>query len=122
MNRLLVALIAGAFALISASAFADDSSVMPLSKMDTEQAKAARAAAQEKWAKMTPEQQAAAKKAAREKKLADASAIDMLANESMAYDTKQGAADTAASKAAPKSTKEERKKALEEQSKKASGQ
>ena len=95
MNRLLVAFIAGAFALISASAFADDSSVMPLSKMDTEQAKAARAAAQEKWAKMTPEQQAAAKKAARQKKLSDASAIDMLANESMAYDTKQGAADTA---------------------------
>src|SRR5215475_522005 len=122
MNRLLVALIAGAFALISASAFADDSSVMPLSKMDTEQAKAARAAAQEKWAKMTPEQQAAARKAARSKKLADANAIDMVANENMMYDTKAGAAATAASKEVAKPTKEQRQKDLAEQAKKSSGQ
>jgi hypothetical protein len=109
MNRLLVALIAGAFAFISASAFADDSSMMPLSKMDTEQAKAARQAAQEKWAKMTPQEQAAARKSARAKKLSDANAIDMVANENMMYNAKAGAAATAASKEVAKPTKEERK-------------
>ena len=109
MNRLLVALIAGAFAFISASAFADDSSMMPLSKMDTEQAKAARAAAQEKWAKMTPQEQAAARKAARAKKLADANALDVVANEgNMAY-VPPTKAEQAASKSVPKPTKEERK-------------
>jgi len=121
MNRLLVAFIAGAFALISASAFADDSSVMPLSKMDTEQAKAARAAAQEKWAKMTPEQQAAAKKAARQKRLADATAIDMVANDNMQY-VPPTKAEQAASKEVPKPTKAQREKDLAEQAKKASGQ
>ena len=121
MNKLLIALFAGAFAFISASAFADDSTLMPLSKMDTEQAKAAKKAAAEKWAKMTPEEQAAAKKAARAKRLADANALDELANESTAaYDPKEGAKATAASKAQPKATKEERKKALAEQEKKAS--
>jgi len=108
MNRLLVAIIAGAFAFFSASAFADDSDVKPLSKMDTEQAKAARAAAQEKWAKMTPEQQAAARKAAQKKRLADATAIDMVANDNMQY-VPPTAAEQAASKAVPKPTKEERK-------------
>ena len=123
MNRLFVALIAGAFAFISASAFADDSSLMPLSKMDTEQAKAARQAAQEKWAKMTPEQQAAARKAARQKRLADANALDMVANEGdIRYDPKAGAAATAASKEVPKPTKEQRQKDLAEQAKKSSGQ
>jgi len=113
MNRLLVAVIAGAFALISASAFAQtaaqqDNTMQPLSKMDTEQAKAARQAAQEKWAKMTPEQQAAARKTARQKKLSDANAIDMIANDNMQY-VPPTAAEQAASKAVPKPTKEERK-------------
>ena len=127
MNKLLVALIAGAFALISASAFAQapsqqlDNSMQPLSKMDTEQAKAARAAAQEKWAKMTPEQQAAAKKAARQKKLADANAIDMIANDNMQY-VPPTKAEQAASKEVPKPTKAQREKDLNEQAKKASGQ
>ena len=121
MNKLLIALCASAFALISASAFADDSTVKPLSKMDTEQAKAAKAAAAEKWAKMTPEEQAAAKKAARAKKLADANAMDEIANENMQYNP-PSKAEQAASKAVPKATKEERKKALAEQEKKASGQ
>ena len=121
MNKLLIAVFASAFAFISASAFADDSSLMPLSKMDTEQAKAARAAAVEKWAKMTPQEQAAAKKAARAKKLADANAIDMIANDNMQY-TPPTAAEAAASKAVPKATKEQRQKDLAEQAKKASGQ
>src|ERR1700751_58916 len=104
MNRLLIALLAGAFALISASAFADDSSVMPLSKMDTQQAKQARVDAKAKWDKMTPEEKAAARKAAAAKKQADQTALDSVAQESgsMKYDTKAGAKDTAASKEAAK--------------------
>ena len=121
MNKLLVALFASAFALISASAFADDSSMMPLSKMDTEHAKAARAEAQAKWAKMTPQEQAAAKKAARQKKLADANAIDMIANDNMQYSppTKE---EAAAAKAIPKPTKEQRKEALSKSTKPTTGQ
>ena len=126
MNRLLVAVIAGAFALISASAFAQtaaqqDNTMQPLSKMDTQDAKAARAAAQEKWAKMTPQEQAAAKKAARAKKLADANAIDMIANDNMQY-VPPTKAEAAASKEVPKPTKEQRQKDLAEQAKKSSGQ
>ena len=121
MNKLLVALIAGAFAFISASAFADDSDMLPLSKMDTEQAKAARAAAQEKWAKMTPEQQAAARKAARNKKLADANAIDMIANDNMQY-VPPTKAEQAASKAVPKPTKEQRKADTSQATKATTGQ
>ena len=121
MNKLLIALFAGAFAFISASAFADDSSLMPLSKMDTEHAKAARAEAVAKWAQMTPQEQAAAKKAARAKKLADANAIDMIANDNMQY-TPPTKEEAAASKAVPKATKEQRQKDLAEQAKKASGQ
>ena len=121
MNRLLVALIAGAFAFFSASVFADDSDFRPLSKMDTEQAKAARAAAQEKWAKMTPEQQAAAKKAARQKRLADATAIDMIANDNMQY-TPPTKAEQAASKSVPKPTKEQRKMDTKETTRPTTGQ
>src|SRR5215468_5679655 len=98
MNKLLIALLAGAFAFFSAAAVADDSSVMPLSKMDTQQAKQAKADAKAKWDKMTPEEQAAAKKAARAKKQGDQTALDAIAQESgsMKYDPKAGAKDTAA--------------------------
>jgi len=47
MNKLLVALFAGAFAF-AIPAFADDSDIKPLSKMQTDEAKAARAAAKAK--------------------------------------------------------------------------
>jgi hypothetical protein len=99
MNKLLVALFAGAFALISASALAQpDNTMQPLSKMDTDKAKAARA-----------------------KKLSEANALDMVANENMQYNppTKE---EAAASKALPKPTKEQRQKDLAEQAKKSSGQ
>jgi hypothetical protein len=124
MNKLLVALFATAFGLFSMSALADDSDLKPLSKMQTDEAKAARAAAKAKWDKMTPDEQAAARKAARGKKLADQNAIDRIAQESgqMKYDTSQGAKDAAASKEMPKPTKEQRQKDLSEQAKKASGQ
>ena len=124
MNKLLIALFASAFAFTSAAALADDSSVMPLSKMDTEQAKQARADAKAKWDKMTPQEQAAARKAANAKRLSDATALDAVANESgaMRYDPKAGAAATAASKEQAKPTKAERQKDLKEQEKKSSGQ
>jgi hypothetical protein len=122
MNKLLVALFATAFGFFSISAMADDSDIKPLSKMQTDEAKAAREAAKAKWDKMTPDQQAAAKKAARQKRLADANALDMIANENMMYNTQAGAAATAASKDVAKPTKEQRQKDLTEQAKKSSGQ
>lgn len=111
MNKLIVALCASAFAFGSVSALAG-SDMKPMSKMETEQAKAARAAAQAKWAAMTPEQQAAAKKAAKNKRLADATALDMVANENMQYNTAQGKADATASKAQPKPTTAQRQSDL----------
>jgi len=107
MNKLIVALCASAFAFGSVSAMAGNS-MKPLSKMESQEAKAARAAAQAKWAAMTPEEQAAARKAARNKKLADATALDMVATENMQYNAQQGKADAAASKAQPKPTAAER--------------
>jgi hypothetical protein len=107
MNKLIVALCASAFAFGSASVLAGNS-MKPLSKMETQDAKAARAAAQEKWASMTPEQQAAARKAARSKKLSDATALDMVANDNMQYDAAQGKADAAASKMQAKPTAAQR--------------
>src|SRR5579862_6657920 len=63
MNKTIAILTAGAFALISASAFADDKT--PDSVTAAEQAKMKQEAAAKKaaMAKMTPEQRAAGKKA-----------------------------------------------------------
>jgi hypothetical protein len=107
MNKLIVALCASAFAFGSVSVLAGNS-MKPLSKMETQDAKAARVAAQAKWDSMTPEQQAAARKAARAKKLSDATALDMVANDNMQYDAKQGAADAAKSKELAKPTTAQR--------------
>ena len=105
MNKLLVALLAGAFAIISSWALADQEAIekwnrmtpeeqaaakkaaraspadKPRWKMSSEEAKAARERATATWAEMTPEQQAAAMKAARHKKLSEATALDELAQE-----------------------------------------
>ena len=110
MNKLIVAVCATAFAFGSMSAMADSggNDMKPLSKMDTEEAKAARAAAKAKWDAMTPAQQDAARKAARQKRIADATALDMVASENMQYNAKQGAQEAAASKALPKPTAAER--------------
>jgi hypothetical protein len=107
MNKLLVALMASAFAFGSATVFADDSSMMPLSKMETQQAKAARDAAKAKWAKMTPEERAAVKKAAQAKNRESWTAIEEVSS-GIDYNAKQGAKDAAASKAQPKPTAAER--------------
>ena len=122
MNKLLATLFASAFAVMSTAVLADDSSLMPLSKMDTQQAKQARTDAKAKWDKMTPEEQAAAKKAARTKKQSDLTALDAVASENMKYDAKQGSKEAAAAKAQPKPTKEERKADVTQQTKPTTGQ
>jgi hypothetical protein len=107
MNKLIIALCASAFAFGSVSALAGND-MKPLSKMETQEAKAAREAAKAKWAKLTPEEQAAYKKQAKAKKQADLTALEAVAQESDKYNTKQGAADAAASKTQPKPTAAER--------------
>jgi hypothetical protein len=118
MNKLLVTLLASAFALGSASALAQtggktfavtgDNDMKPLSKMETQEAKAARAAAKAKWDKLTPDEQAAARKTARAKKQSELTALEAVAQESDKYNAAQGAKDAAASKAQPAPTKQER--------------
>jgi hypothetical protein len=100
MNKLILALCATAFAFASVSAVADDSSVKPLSKMETQEAKAAQDAAKAKWAAMTPEEKAATKKAAQAKNRQSWTAIEQVSS-GIDYDAKKGAADAAASKAGP---------------------
>jgi len=133
MNKLLLALIASAFAFVTASAVAQtpapkpkpatqaipsEGDVMPLSKMDTEQAKAARAAAKAKWDKMTPEEQAAFKKNMKQKKQQDLTALEAVASETgPVYNTKQAAEEAKASKAQPLPTKQERQADLKAQEK-----
>jgi len=97
MNKLLVALFVSVFAW-AGSVLADDSSLKPLSKMDTQEAKAARDAAKAQWAKMTPEQQAATKKAAAAKNRDSWTAIEQVSS-GIDYDAAKGAKDAAASKA-----------------------
>ncbi len=108
MNKLIVALCASAFALGSGFALAQgDNDMKPLSKMETQDAKAASAAAKAKWAAMTPEQQAAAKKAARAKKQSELTALDNAAC-NFCYNTKKAAAEAAESKAMAAPTKAQR--------------
>jgi hypothetical protein len=91
MRKLLAALVVGAGALGSALVLAQapatrpiasEGDAMPLSKMDTEQAKTARAAAKAKWDKMTPEEKAAVKKAAAKKKREELTPMEAVATES----------------------------------------
>ena len=100
MNKLLVALFAGAFAFGSVSALAagssmksstdssikktapdTDISLQPLSTLDTDQMQAARAKAKDYWAKMTQKEQAAAMKVARAKKQGELTALDEVAKQ-----------------------------------------
>jgi hypothetical protein len=122
MNKLLIALFASAFALAAAPALAvdyADNTMQPLSKMETKDAQAAKAAAKAKWDKMTPQEQEAAKKAAKARKQADQTALDYVAQESFRYDTKTGAEAAKASKDSgqKKPTKEQRQKDLSNQEK-----
>jgi hypothetical protein len=119
MNKLLVALCASAFTFASASVMADDSSVKPMTKKETQDAKAARDAAQAQWAKMTPEEQGATKKAAAAKNRDSWTALEQVSS-GIDYDAAKGAKDAAASKAGPAPAKgvlntPEAEKALKQQ-------
>jgi hypothetical protein len=135
MNKLLAILLASTFTFASASVLAQATASpkpetqplrglsVPLKQMDVEQAKAAHAAAEEAWAKMTPQEQAAWKKKARAKRVADLNGMEEYAVEQGAvYDTE--AAKKAAEQAAamPKPSAAERQKAMEQQTKGAKGQ
>jgi len=120
MNRLLAVAIAGAFALVSMGALADDKT--PAQPADPAKMKAEKDAAKAAEAKMTPEEKAAAKKAKRAKKQKDMSNIE--ATQNPATGTQDAAAmkkNYEATKNDPKAlpTKEEKQKALKEQEKRA---
>jgi cell division protein FtsL len=104
MNRLIVALMAGVFAVATSSVLADDKTPTP--PVDQAKLKAEREAAKAKWAKMTPEEKAATRKAANAKKRADMTELEKMAQEGGdVFDAKQGAKDAAASKAGPSPAK-----------------
>jgi hypothetical protein len=112
MNKLIIALCASAFALGSASALAGND-MKPLSKMETQEAKAARDAAKAKWAKMTPEEQAAYRKNVAKKKQSELTALEAVAQESQSsaagsVERKEAKQAIDASKATPAPTTAQR--------------
>jgi predicted Fe-S protein YdhL (DUF1289 family) len=83
MKELLVALSIATFAFASASALVQggpDNDTPPLTAAETAQAKAERAAAQAKWAKLTPEERAAVKRNAQQKRLMDLSPLELVSD------------------------------------------
>jgi hypothetical protein len=123
MNKLLIALIAGAFALCSVAATAQvpQGDKTPAQPVDQAKLKAEAAAAKAEKAKMTPEQKKA-KRAKKQKEVSGVSKEGDTGNKMEQQKAEKAAA--AASKGQPKAlpTKEEKQKALTEQQKKASGQ
>jgi hypothetical protein len=101
MNKLLVALIAGAFAFASVSAFADDKTPSKITAEEQAKLKAEAADKKAADAKMTKEEKAAAKKAANMKKRADESKMEKLGDTGSQMKAAEDAKATAASKMAP---------------------
>ena len=125
MNKLLIALTAGAFALGSVAALADDKT--PAQPVDQAKLKADREAAKAAAANMTPEEKAAAKKAKRaekQKALAGTVKSEQEGGATAKVKAETASKETAASKADPKAlpTTADKQKALKEQEKKSSGQ
>jgi hypothetical protein len=125
MNKLIATLIAGAFALGSVAAMADDKT--PAQPVDQQKLKEERAKAKADAAKMTPEEKAAAKKAKRAERQKQLSGDEKTQQEGGAtakMKAEDAAKDAAAAKGQPKAlpTKADKQKALKEQEKKASGQ
>jgi hypothetical protein len=110
MNKLILALTAGAFALGSTAAFADGSDLKPLTAAETNMYKQQRADARAALEKMTPEERAAMRKASAGKKQYELSAMEM-ANQD-GYDAsgarKDAKASVAQSKAMAAPTKEQK--------------
>ena len=117
MNKLILALTAGAFALGSTAAFADGSDLKPLSKAETEMYKQQRADARAALEKMTPEERAAMRKAASAKKQYELSALEIAAQDG--YDSagarKEAKISNAQSKAMPAPTSAEKAADLNKQ-------
>ena len=88
-KKLIAALFAGAFAFASASAMADDKT--PLAPVDQAKLKAERDAAKAKFAAMTPEEKAATRKAMQAKKVAELTALELVAQEGDAGNMATGA-------------------------------
>jgi hypothetical protein len=84
MNKLRIALLVSTFALMSASALAEDIDMKPMSSMSTEEAIAARKAARDHWSRMTPQERWQTVKAARGKKRDELTALDQYAKQQMA--------------------------------------
>jgi hypothetical protein len=117
MNKLILALSAGAFALASTGAFADGSDLQPLTKAQTDMYRQQRADARAALEKMTPEERAAMRKASVGKKQYELSAME-IANQD-GYDTtgarKDAKASIAQSKAMAAPTKQEKAADLSKQ-------
>jgi len=111
MNKLLAALVVGAFAFGSLPALAqvgnDKTQSFVLTPGEQARLKAERDAAKAKWAAMTPEEKAATRKGANAKRRTELTTIeDMSMGSGTEYfNAKEGAAATAASKAGPKAEK-----------------
>jgi hypothetical protein len=123
MNRLLIALTVGAFALGSIAAFADDKT--PAAPVDQAKLKADRDAAKAAAAKMTPEEKAAAKKAKRAARQKEEAQIEKTGNIPSGPQKAEAIKQSAdATKNDPKAlpTTADKQKALKEQEKKSSGQ
>jgi hypothetical protein len=97
MKKLLAALIVGAFAFASVSAFADDKS--PATPVDQAKLKAERDAAKAKWDKMTPEEKAATRKGMQSKRLSELNAVEKVAQEGSDAPMSTSPADAAKLKA-----------------------
>jgi hypothetical protein len=108
MNKLLAALVVGAFALGSLPALAQDKTQsFILTPGEQARLKTERDAAKAKWAAMTPEEKAATKKAASGKRRSELTTVEEMSMGSGTeyFNAKEGAAATAASKAGPKPDK-----------------
>jgi len=123
MNKLLIALTAGAFAIGSVAALADDKT--PAQPVDQAKLKADRDAAKAAAAKMTPEEKAAAKKAKRTAHAKQETQIEKSGNiPSGPQKAEAIKKNVEATKNDPKAlpTKEDKQKALKAQEKQSSGQ
>jgi len=117
MNKLILALIAGAFTLGATAVFADDSDMKPLSAAETKAYRAQRAEAKAALEKMTPEQRAAMRKASAGKKQSELSVMEQMNQDG--YDSAgarvEAKAAVAQSKAMPAPTKAEKAADLNKQ-------
>ncbi len=110
MNKLILALIAGAFTLGATTVFADDSSMKPLTSAETKMYRQERAEAKAALEKMTPEERAAMRKASQGKKRMELSVMEQMNQDG--YDATgariEAKASVAQSKAMAAPTKAER--------------